>query len=135
MMQIAGTKTVTSQAPWICAVALGLSALSMSLFAADADKSQNTSKLPPAAKVAIEFVKDVQPILERHCYSCHGPKKQESGLRLDDAELDLKGGDMGPAYIPGKSATSALVQYSAGVDENIIMPPDDSNVQRLTANE
>ncbi|OYW20716.1 MAG: hypothetical protein B7Z55_06865, partial [Planctomycetales bacterium 12-60-4] len=32
---------------------------------------------------AVDFVREVRPILQKHCYSCHGEKKQKSGLRLD----------------------------------------------------
>src|SRR5262245_54672041 len=49
------------------------------------------SKLPPASSKGVDFVKDVQPILSRHCYSCHGEKKEEAGLRWDVKLLALKG--------------------------------------------
>lgn len=29
------------------------------------------------------FEKKVRPVLAEHCYSCHGPKRQQAGLRLD----------------------------------------------------
>jgi len=49
--------------------------------------------LPAAATRQIEFTKDVEPILAKSCYSCHGAKKQESGLRLNEKAAALKGGD------------------------------------------
>lgn len=58
---------------------------------------------PPA------FERDVAPLLSTHCHACHGPKKQESGLRLDSREASLKGGDHGPALVPGKASESGLV--------------------------
>jgi hypothetical protein len=38
---------------------------------------------------AADFAKDVQPIFEKSCYSCHGPKQQMGGLRLDSKTLAL----------------------------------------------
>lgn len=102
---------------------------------ADAAMPGSAAKLPPAATSPVDFVRDVQPLFEKHCYTCHAEKKHESGLRLDDADLALKGGDLGPAYIPGDSAASALVQYIADTDGSIVMPPEDSKVARLSAAE
>src|SRR5262245_29412609 len=80
---------------------------------------ESQPRLPPAAAKQVDFVRDIQPLFEKHCYSCHGEKKQESSLRLDDADLSLKGGDLGPAYVPGDSGASALVQYIGGTDDSI----------------
>src|SRR5207248_912487 len=54
----------------------------------------------PAAAQAVDFTRDVQPILKR-CVSCHGPEKQRSGLRLDSAAGALRGGDSGPILVRG----------------------------------
>ncbi len=86
--------------------------------------------LPPAAGRKVDFVKDVQPIFARACSRCHGEKKQRSGFRLDLREAALKGGDLGPAIVPGKSAESPLIHYVAGVDKDVVMPPSG---ERLTA--
>src|SRR3954453_8361702 len=43
------------------------------------------------------FEKHVRPILSEQCWSCHGPKKQTAGLRLDSRSALLKGGESGPA--------------------------------------
>ncbi len=51
----------------------------------------------------VEFVRDVRPIFEKHCYECHGEAKQESGLRLDIKSLALQGGDNhGPDILPAR---------------------------------
>jgi len=55
------------------------------------------------------FEKEVRPVLVEHCISCHGPKKQKSGLRLDSRELVLKGGEIGPVVVPGNPAASRLI--------------------------
>src|SRR5260221_13594879 len=48
------------------------------------------------------FEKQVRPLLAANCLSCHGPQKQEGGLRLDTREAVLKGGDEGPAAVAGE---------------------------------
>ncbi len=83
-----------------------------------------TDKLPPPVDRKIDFAKDVRPILAKHCVSCHGEKKQESGLRLDRRESLLRGGDVGKAIEIGKSANSRLIQLVAGLDSKTVMPPD-----------
>ena len=46
-----------------------------------------------SSSFAVDFAKDVRPILERSCLGCHGPEKQKSGYRLDVREIALRGGD------------------------------------------
>ena len=48
------------------------------------------------------FESRIRPILADRCYHCHGPNKQESGLRVDSRAALLAGGDSGPAVVPGK---------------------------------
>lgn len=55
------------------------------------------------------FEQNVRPLLAQNCYSCHGEKKQKGGLRLDSIETILKGGESGPAIVPGKPEESLLV--------------------------
>jgi hypothetical protein len=71
----------------------------------------------------VEFAKEVQPILQRRCYECHGPDKQKSGFRLDRAEAALRGGDNGVDIVIGKSAESPLIQYVARLVPDKEMPP------------
>src|SRR5258707_15771113 len=58
------------------------------------------------AAETVDYLRDVKPIFAKHCSTCHGAEKQRSGLRLDTAAAALKGGNSGPAFIPGKSADS-----------------------------
>jgi len=78
-------------------------------------------RLAPAAEV--DFARDVRPILTKHCLRCHGPKKQEGGLRLDVRRLALVGGDTGPAVVPG-TADGELLNRVATRDDKVRMPPD-----------
>ena len=62
---------------------------------------------------SVDFVKDVRPILQRHCVKCHGPDKQEGSLRLDQKESALRGGDnYHPAIKPKESSASPLMMSS-----------------------
>src|SRR5690349_15226623 len=76
-----------------------------------------------AAAETVDYVRDIKPILATHCYACHGAAKQRSGLRLDTAASALRGGNAGPAVVPGKSAESRLVKAVLGHDDVKIMPP------------
>src|SRR5262245_24740293 len=76
----------------------------------------------PAAE-PIDYARDVKPVLARHCYACHGPEKQRSGLRLDTCAAALKGGNNGPAIVPGKSDSSRLIKAITAADNVPVMPP------------
>ena len=67
--------------------------------------------LPPPANRKVDFAKDIKPLLVKHCISCHGAKKQESGFRVDTHDATLAGGDRGVAFEVGESATSLLIRY------------------------
>lgn len=79
--------------------------------------AEKIATLPPPAARQIDFVKDVQPIFAESCYGCHGPKKQELGLRLDHKATALRKGEHGQLIAPGKSAESVLVHMVAGIHE------------------
>src|SRR5262245_41209005 len=71
------------------------------------------------------FEEKVGPILSARCFKCHGPEapKPKAGLRLDSREAALKGGDSGPALVPGKPEQSALFKAVSGRDPDLQMPP------------
>src|SRR5437762_3249313 len=56
------------------------------------------------------FEKRIRPVLATNCYSCHSADKQFGALRLDSRERLLKGGQSGPAAIPGKPGESLLIK-------------------------
>jgi cytochrome c553 len=92
----------------------------------------NPVAVAPPPRVALDFARDVQPILAKHCVSCHGPDKQRGGLRLDRSTDALKGGDSGTAIVPGKSADSLLLKKILLEDASERMPP---NRDPLSAND
>ena len=68
------------------------------------------------------FEARVRPILVEHCTKCHGPRKQESGLRLDSRTGLVKGNDAGPVVAPGQPEESPLVE-AVRYDGAVKMPP------------
>jgi mono/diheme cytochrome c family protein len=88
-------------------------------------------ELPPAAKVKVDYARDIEPLLLKRCYVCHGAQQQMSGLRLDQKDAALKGGASGVDIRPGKSAESRLIALVAGMEKRV-MPPMGA---RLTAEE
>ncbi|MCB1276691.1 PSD1 and planctomycete cytochrome C domain-containing protein [Prosthecobacter sp.] len=77
-----------------------------------------------ASAAPVDFVREVRPIFEKHCYECHGEKKQKSGLRLDIKSEALKGGDKhAPDIQAGDAAKSSLIHFITTTDEDEIMPP------------
>jgi hypothetical protein len=68
------------------------------------------------------FEKEIRPLLSERCFRCHGEQKSKSGLRLDSRAGILKGGDTGPAAVPGKPEQSPLVQ-AIRHQNGLEMPP------------
>jgi ankyrin repeat protein len=97
-----------------------LCALAVSLHA------QNLGEPPSPERnsaVAVDYEKDVRPILASRCFGCHGPKQVQSGLRLDLRQTALRGGDYGVVIVPGKAAESKLIQRLIGSSAGLQMPP------------
>jgi hypothetical protein len=69
------------------------------------------------------FEQKIRPVLVKHCYSCHSAeaRKVRGGLLLDTREGMLKGGDSGPAVVPGKALSSLLIK--AIRHDELAMPP------------
>lgn len=75
-------------------------------------------------KDGVNFYKDVLPILESNCYSCHQGGKAKGDLQLDSLQAALHGGESdGPAITPGQPEKSALFARITTRDEDYIMPP------------
>ncbi len=71
------------------------------------------------------FEKRIRPIFVDHCYSCHsaGAEKVKGGFLLDTREGLLKGGDTGPALVPGDAEKSLFIKAVRYTDETLQMPP------------
>lgn len=75
----------------------------------------------PASSAKDLFEIHVRPTLVAHCIKCHGESKQEGGLRVTTLEDLLRGGDSGPAVVPGKPDESLVLE--ALRYESLEMPP------------
>jgi hypothetical protein len=83
-------------------------------------QSPNAPKPTPQQ---LEFFESrVRPVLAEQCLSCHGPKKQRGGLRLDSAAALRQGGDNGPILVPGHPEKSPLIQ-AVRQEGDVKMPP------------
>jgi cytochrome c553 len=77
-----------------------------------------------AAEPGVAFFETkIRPVLVEHCYRCHSTaKKQRGGLALDSRDGLRKGGDTGPALVPGKPNDSLLLS-AVRYTEELRMPP------------
>lgn len=82
--------------------------------------SGNASAVQDDTAATVDFVRDIVPIFQKHCLSCHGPEKEES-FRIDDREATM-------AFIEaGDSAASHLYEVLVSDDEEVLMPPPGEN--------
>jgi hypothetical protein len=79
------------------------------------------------------FEQRVRPTLTHRCYRCHSAQaeKLKGGLRLDSREAAMKGGDTGPALVPGHPEKSLLIEAISYLNVDLQMPPKG----KLTAQE
>ncbi len=85
---------------------------------------------------AVEFQKDILPLLQKSCLACHSASEKQGDLVLETPQTLRTGGDSGPALIPGRGAESLLLKLAAHQDEPS-MPPagNDVNAKPLTSEE
>ncbi|HUG93135.1 MAG TPA: DUF1549 domain-containing protein, partial [Planctomycetaceae bacterium] len=76
-----------------------------------------------AGPAAADYAQEIKPLLEKRCAACHGALQQKSGLRLDTAAAAKKGGDSGPAIVPGQPGESLLIGVVTG-EAGFRMPPE-----------
>ncbi len=71
------------------------------------------------------FEKKIRPVLVEQCYSCHSQtaKRIRAGLVVDTRDGLLKGGDSGPALVPGDPAKSLLIR-ALRQEDDLFMPPN-----------
>jgi hypothetical protein len=90
-----------------------------------------------SAERGSDFQDRVLPLLQARCISCHGTEKQKGKLRLDSRAAILKGGENGPAIVPGDPEKSLLIQALRQTHPDIKMPPKEKlpadQIQALAA--
>ncbi|MEM7390820.1 MAG: c-type cytochrome domain-containing protein, partial [Verrucomicrobiota bacterium] len=84
----------------------------------------------PTSYAEVDFGKEIWPIVKTSCLSCHRAtytdengrtRKPKAGLRLDDMELMLRGGEEGPVIVAGEPDQSTFYTL-------VILPEDDPDV-------
>jgi hypothetical protein len=70
-----------------------------------------------------QFEKQIRPLLIEKCHKCHSGGMTKGGLRLDSRESALKGGESGPAVVPGKPEESILMK-AVHHQDGLAMPPN-----------
>ena len=79
------------------------------------------------------FETSIRPLLVEKCQACHGPDKQWGTLRLDSRDAVLKGGETGPAIVPGKPDESLIVKAIRRTDDDLKMPPKEALSEQQVA--
>lgn len=72
------------------------------------------AKQVPAKTVHVSYEKDIAPLFTQYCAGCHNPQNAASAYDLSTYKAMMKGGNRGPAIVPGKSAASTLYRYCSG---------------------
>ncbi len=90
------------------------------------------SKVLPQENGTQFFEKNIRPVLNKQCYSCHSSnsKNVKGSLSLDTRQGILNGGDSGPSVVPGNVDESILIDYIESGD----MPPDNPLSQEVVDN-
>ncbi|PHS02973.1 MAG: hypothetical protein COA78_19595 [Blastopirellula sp.] len=79
---------------------------------------------------AVDYSRDIRPLLSNNCYHCHGPNEQdrEGGFRLDQLESTLAEADSGEhPIVPGNLEKSEIIRRIMSTDPDEMMPPPESN--------
>ena len=81
------------------------------------------------------FESRIRPVLVESCYKCHSSQSQspKGGLRVDSREALLRGGESGPAIVPGKPGDSLLFQALSYEGDVVEMPPKQKLPARVLA--
>src|SRR5438067_2270282 len=106
----------------------GLVILSAALLATPLHLSAQPSSEPkqkPDGEQLAFFEKNIRPVLVKECYACHAvtATKIKGGLTLDTRDGIRKGGETGPAVVPGNAKKSLLLTAIKHVQEELKMPP------------
>jgi len=91
------------------------------------DRDAIVAQAEPAKLEAkpVDFARQIQPLLARKCYACHGPDQGEGGLRLNDRDSALAETDSGDfAIVPGDLQASVLIARITSEVEGERMPPE-----------
>src|SRR5262245_24870532 len=98
--------------------------VSVALALAIAAPARGADQSAPRADAAVEFFEEkVRPVLAANCYNCHSANtNSQGGLRVDDRNGLLRGGNGGPAVVPGHPEKSLMIRAVRDVNEDLKMP-------------
>ncbi len=99
-------------------------------------KSAVQAASPSEGKIAF-FESKIRPVLVKHCYECHSAEsgKAKGGLLLDGRDAIRKGGDTGPAVVPGEPAKSLLLTAISHRDPDLQMPPKKAQLPKAVVDD
>ena len=80
-----------------------------------------------AMTAELDYYRDVYPFLKTNCISCHNKTTTKADLNMETPELMKKGGESGPAIIPGKSGESLIVTASLHTKDMEMPPPNNKS--------
>ena len=100
------------------------------------------SKLEPIAIAdvkrakPVDFGMEIIPVFQKNCLACHNAKDAKGDLVLETPLTILKGGETGPAVVPGKSAESLLLKVAAHQTKPLMPPKNNkADAKPLTPDE
>ena len=80
---------------------------------------------PDVAAEEVRFARDIQPLLAKRCFACHGPAEQEGGVALHLRDAAIAKSERGSLpIVPGKPDDSVLLRRVTSIDEVERMPPE-----------
>lgn len=107
--------------PWICICCVLSTAMLGASFATAEEEAKESQ---------VSYARQIKPILSRSCYACHGPDETH---READLRLDVRESAVDYAIVPGDSQQSYLLDLIASADPDDRMPPADSALPQLSA--
>jgi mono/diheme cytochrome c family protein len=104
------------------ALIVAIASVALAPHGVAADAKVKGKAAPAVATAGKAGARDAMLLLHANCFQCHNENKRKGGLLLTTREAALKGGDNGPALVPGKPAESKVLQALAP-DADPHMPP------------
>ncbi|NNE92135.1 MAG: hypothetical protein HKN23_10845 [Verrucomicrobiales bacterium] len=91
------------------------------------------AEFPADRKEPVNFAKEIYPVLKANCLACHNSTKSKADLILESPKDMLKGGDTGPAIVPGNADDSLLFTTAAHIEDPTMPPANNkSNAKNFT---
>ena len=103
---------------------LRLALASLSLFGS-VNYASSAQAQEPEQDTEVKFSQEIQPLLARRCFACHGPDQAEAGLRLNSRDQAIAKLDSGySAVVPGAPDQSEMLKRVRSTEEDHRMPPE-----------